>query len=223
MGGAGCGDGRSPRPLPPRLCLMHGIDRSGSSFPDTPSLRACLGVVSAAPGSSPADRAQCPDPARAGERGEAQTPSPRAVLGTVPGKGRSPVSLASGPAELVLLRKQPGPVVLLVGSSSSQIAVRPWVGHAPSLNLTHRLYNGNGVLVSIDRMASPQQARPWPAACTASPRGRGPGIPSQTPDGPTSPCLGPATHLKHLCTHVELKKEMAEGARVGGVFRMGCR
>lgn len=98
--------------------------------------RACLGVVSAVLRGSPADVAQRPDPAGDVECGEGWAPSPSAVLGAVPEKGQSPVSPASGPEELLLLHKQPGPIALLMGSGSShRPAVRPWVGPSPSLKL----------------------------------------------------------------------------------------
>lgn len=52
-----------------RRCLMHSIDLSGSSFSDTPSLRACFGIVSLACGGSPADGAQRPDQPEMGSMG----------------------------------------------------------------------------------------------------------------------------------------------------------
>lgn len=57
--------------------------------------------------------------------------------------------------------------------------------------------------------------------CFIAWRVRGPAFSPQTPGGPTSPCLGPATHLKPLCTlmqwDLELEKELTERTRVGGV------
>lgn len=44
------------------------------------------------------------------------------MLGTVPEKSQGPVSPASGQEELVLLHKQPGPVVLLRDSGFSQLS-----------------------------------------------------------------------------------------------------
>lgn len=80
----------------------------------------------------------------------------------------------------MLLHKEPGPGALLWAPVLATSAVRPWVGHSPSLNLAV-CNNRNGPCVSIKRdgqwIAGPQQIlSPWLRRSRPLP-GPGPGPP----------------------------------------------